>query len=46
MQMLLNSRWSEWYKTSLTHGINIWFKTRLLGTICKQSAHLDLRINA
>ena len=39
MQMLLNS-------LTLTHGINIWFDTRVLGTICKHSPHLDPQMDA
>ena len=46
MQMMPNSRQSQWYITSLTHGINIWFKTQLLGTICEQSPHLDPHMDA
>ena len=42
MQMLLNSRKSQQYITSVTHGINIW----LLGTICEQSPDLDPQMDA
>ena len=46
MHMLLSSRESQGYITSLTHGINIWFNTLLLGIICKQSPHLDPHMDA
>ena len=46
MQILPNSKLSRWYKTSLTHGINIWFDTPLLGTICEQPPHLDPKMDA
>ena len=46
MQIMPNSKDSQYYITSLTHGINMWFKTQLLRTICKQSAHLDPHMDA
>ena len=46
MQILPKTRKSKYNITSLTHGINIWFKTQLLWTICEQSPHLDPHMDA
>ena len=46
MQLKRNSSKSQYYITSLTHGINIWFKTQSLGTICERSPHLDPHMDA
>ena len=46
MQILPNSKYSQWYITWLTHVINIWFKKQLLGTIYEQSPHLDPHMDA